>query len=277
MNYINNSNFSKAVRFIYENIDKPLKLDDIATYVGISVSSLKRLFEEATDQSPGNFIRRLRMEFAFRSLKSRKDSVLEIALAAGFDDPSAFSRRFKETFGYSPKEARKKLNIVNELECVTLDEPDMVELQDLSIQSVTETGLYFISATAAWNKIKEKLEPNELSDDFSGMFIGIGHDNPHEEGVAEDQVRYSAGVTLIERDLMIGRMTIPGGHYARFHYVGKPSNLGLAYHYIYGQWQSESTIKINKTIPAFVVFDSFPSALKEHKLMIHVPVIQLYT
>lgn len=271
MSYVNNTNFIKAIRFIYDYIDQPLKLEAIANSVGISISSLKRLFIEATDQTPGAFMRRLRMEFSFRSLQSKKDSILEIALGAGFDDHSAFTRRFKETFGYSPREARKKLNIISELESISLAEPDIVELIDLTIQSVTKQGLYFEAAPSAFNYLKSKLTINEIGDDFSGIYIGIGHDNPHEDGVREDQVRFTAGVTLIERDLGVGHTTLSGGSYARFRYYGKSNNLGLAYHYIYGKWSDPSQTKIDKAKPAFLAFDSFPDAFKEQIILIHVP------
>src|SRR3990167_1285815 len=90
---LNNTNFIKAVRFIYEHIDQPIALADMAKSIGISVSSLKRLFMEATNQSPGAFIRRIRLEFSFRSLQSRKDSILEVALISGFENQSAFARQ----------------------------------------------------------------------------------------------------------------------------------------------------------------------------------------
>ena len=170
MNYINKHKFGQSVRFIYENIDKPIKLEEIASNIGMSLSSLKRLFEETVNLTPGTFIRRLRMELAFRSLKSRNDSILEVALASGFDDQSAFARRFKETFGYSPKKAREKFNIVNELECISLEEPDIVELKTLQLQSVTKVGLYFEAAPKAWEALKNQLNAFELSDDFSGLF-----------------------------------------------------------------------------------------------------------
>lgn len=270
MSYMNNSNFVKAVRYIYDNIDQPILLEDIAKYVGVSLSSLKRLFAEVIDKTPGEFIRRLKMELAFCSLRSRNDSVLEIALSTGFDDQSAFARRFKETFGYSPSEARKKINIVSEFECATLEEPDIVELNDFAIQSVTERGLYFESAPRAWDILRTKLSAEQLSDDFAGVFIGIGHDNPHDGDVPEDQVRYTAGVALIERDLGVEHRAIPGGRYARFHYVGKPVNLGLAYHYIYGKWSESSLFQIDNRTPAFVAFSSFPESIKEETLLIHV-------
>ncbi|MBX3710148.1 MAG: AraC family transcriptional regulator [Gammaproteobacteria bacterium] len=273
MNDLNNEHFIKVIRFIYDHIDQPIMLEDLAELIGVSISSLKRLFIDATGQSPGVFIRRLRMEFAFRSLQSQKDSILEVALGSGFEDQSAFARRFKETFGYSPREARKKLNIVSELESITLNEPDIVELTDLPIQSVTEKGLYFEAAPKAWSILKEKLTAAELSDDFSGTFISIGHDNPHDGKVKEDQVRFSAGVALVERNIGIDRMILSKDRYARFHYYGKPNNLGLAYHYIYGKWSEISTIEIDHTKPAFMEFDCFPEAAKEVNILIHVPLL----
>jgi AraC family transcriptional regulator len=273
MNDLNNEHFIKVIRFVYDHIDQPIMLEDLAELIKVSVSSLKRIFVEATGQSPGVFIRRLRMEFAFRSLQSKKDSILEVALNSGFEDQSAFARRFKETFGYSPREARKKLNIVNELESITLQEPDIVELMDLPIQAVAEKGLYFEAAPKAWNILNEKLTAAELSDDFSGTFISIGHDNPHDGKVKEDQVRFSAGVALLERDLGIERIILSKGHYVRFHYYGKPNNLGLAYHYIYGKWLEISAIQIDNAKPAFMEFDCFPVAAKEVNILIHVPLI----
>lgn len=230
MNKKNNKKFSNAVSVIYDNIDQEIKLEDIARQIGLSLASLKRLFHEAVDQSPGSFIRRLRMELAFRSLQSRKSSVLEIAMASGFDNQSAFARQFKRTFGYSPSKAREKINILSELEHAELEEPDIVELEDMKLQSVSEIGLYYESAPKAWHRLKEKLNDVELSDNFSGVFIGIGHDNPHEGTVPENQVRFSACVSHLERDIQADQMIIAGGQYARFRYLGKPNNLGLAYH-----------------------------------------------
>jgi AraC family transcriptional regulator len=273
MSYINNNKFSKSVRYIYENIDKPINLEEIASHVGLSLSSLKRLFNEAVNQTPGVFIRKLRMEMAFRSIKKRDESILEIALSYGFEDQSAFTRRFKQIFGYSPTKAREKFNIVSELECIVLEEPDIIEINNLNIQAITETGLYFESAPRAWEKLKKILSNHDVNDDFSGIFIGIGHDNPHEGTIKEDQVRYTAGIIFLDKDLSLSKINVPDGSYARFRYKGKPTNFGMAYHYIYGKWQENSNIKINKNIPAFVTFDNFPEGFRECNALIHVPLI----
>lgn len=273
MSYLNQNNFVKAVRFVHENIDQPITLENIAKATSISVSSLKRLFLEATNVSVGAFVRHLRMERAFRSLKNKEMSVLEVALSSGFEDHSAFARAFKENFGYSPTYARQKVNIVDELDCVSLEEPEIIEIDEIRVQLITKKGTYFEAALLAWQSLKTHLTSAELDDDFMGSFIGIGHDNPHDGDVKEDRVRFSAGITLCSRDLTIEHRTIAKGMYAKFNYIGKPNNLGLAYHYIYGPWSTkQSQYVINAHIPAFMVFDAFPEGLKEQGVAIYVPV-----
>lgn len=263
--------FIQAVRFIHKRIDEPLTIEIIAQHVSTSVSSLKRIFLAATGSSIGCFIRRLRMEQAFRSLQNKEISVLEIALQSGFEDHSAFARAFKENFGYSPSSARDKINIVHELESAVLAEPEIIELESFALQIVTQQGTYFEAAPRAWNLLRECLTQQELNDDFSGTFVGIGHDNPHEGEVAEDRVRFSAGIAYAQ-PLGLKEITVAGGHYARFKYTGKLHNLGLAYHYIYGAWHAISGIKIAEDKPAFIVFDIFPEGLEEYTVALYVPV-----
>lgn len=275
MSYANKDYFIKAIQRVYANIDKPISLDVLAKEVGLSLSSLKRLFLEATNQSAGAFIRHLRMELAFGSLQNKEMSIIEVAMRSGFEDHSAFSRRFKETFGYSPTQAREKINIVNELDCVCLEAPEILEMQDIKLQSITKRGLYFEAAPSAWQSLKDKINVAGLDDDFVGIYVGIGHDNPHEGKVKQDQVRFTAGVAFLDEDLSADTITIVGGTYARFRYMGKLNNLGLAYHYIYGKWQESAEVKINSTIPAFMILDKWPDGFQEQQLAIHVPLLKV--
>ncbi|QDP72480.1 AraC family transcriptional regulator [Legionella israelensis] len=271
MSYLTQNKFIEAVRYIYDHIDQPFTLKDVAEHIHLSLSTLKRVFAEATGQTPGEFIRKLRMELAFCSLKSKNNSVLEVALSSGFDSQSSFSRCFKQIFGYMPKVARKKLNIISELNCVTLDEPDIVDLKAIHLQCVTEQGLYFESAPKAWKRLEQKLLANKANNVCSGLFIGIGHDNPHEGKVPVDKVRFTAGITLVSNNLGLNEYIIQQGKYARFRYYGKANNLGLAYHYIYGQWSEQPGNKIDRNRPAFNLFDHLPDAIKDHHILIHVP------
>lgn len=51
MSYLHNNNFVKAINYIYKKIDQPIMVDGIAKAIGLSTSSLKRLFLEATNLS----------------------------------------------------------------------------------------------------------------------------------------------------------------------------------------------------------------------------------
>jgi AraC family transcriptional regulator len=271
MTYINSDKFADVLSFICNQKDEPFKLEEVAKANGLSLSSLKRLFLEATDQSAGSFIRKIRMEMAFRSLKNNEDSVLGVALSAGFEDHSAFTRAFKKTFGFAPRFSRESINIVQELEHVKLQMPEIVEIDAIEIQCFTNQGNYWEAAVGAWGLLKEALARNEmLDDDFAGVYIGIGHDNPHEGEVAQDKVRFTAGVALASRPLGIETRTIPKGKYAKFQFVGKPNNLGLAYHYIFGH-SEECVIAIDQEQAPFIMFDGFPDGFKEQGMLIYVP------
>lgn len=272
MSYINKNNFIKAVKFIHDNIDRSFEIADIAKEVNISDSSLKRLFKEAVGQSVGSFVRKMRMEYAFSELVRQKSTIIEVALNSGFEDHSAFSRSFKQMFGYSPLEGKKKLHLVRELEAAVLEEPEIIELDEMIVQGVTKKGLYFECAPRAWTAFKEIVHPSLLEDDAMVLLVGISHDNPHE--VVDDQVRFSAGVALANPIAGLEKLIVPAGSYARFRFFGKPHNLGSAYHYIYGAWRTNNLeYPIDDKRAPFLTFDVVPDGFSEQDIMINIPLI----
>lgn len=52
---------------------------------------------------------------------------------------------------------------------MSLDEPDIVELSELHIQSVTEQGLYFEFAKKAWNILRKKLSRDQLGENIGDL------------------------------------------------------------------------------------------------------------
>jgi AraC-like DNA-binding protein len=70
----------------------------------MSRSSLYRKIQALTNQSITEFIRSLRLKRAAQLLQRNAASVSEIAYTVGFNNPSYFSRIFRQQFGQSPKE-----------------------------------------------------------------------------------------------------------------------------------------------------------------------------
>jgi AraC-like DNA-binding protein len=70
-------------------------LDAIAKACGVDAPYLCRLFARFHNESPYQFLKRLRMEHASRILLARDATVKSMAAALGFEEPFHFSRVFK--------------------------------------------------------------------------------------------------------------------------------------------------------------------------------------
>ncbi|WP_433787086.1 helix-turn-helix domain-containing protein [Actinomycetospora sp. CA-101289] len=87
--------------------DRDLTVAGVCRRFAISPRTLHNLFADA-DTSFAATVRNLRLERAAAALADpgTAATVLEIAAAHGFDDPTAFSRAFRRRFGVSPRETR---------------------------------------------------------------------------------------------------------------------------------------------------------------------------
>jgi len=77
-------------------------LEQIAQSVGMSISSLQRVFKKNFGQTVVVYIRLRRLGIARRAIEEEKVSIGEAAYIAGYKHTSNFSIAFKRTFGISP-------------------------------------------------------------------------------------------------------------------------------------------------------------------------------
>ena len=100
----------RALAFIATQLDQtpdaPLSLGAIADAAFVTPEHLCRLFKAATGSSPSETVRLARLDRSVTLLCRSNFSVAEIATLCGFASPFHFSRRFKETFGQSPRALR---------------------------------------------------------------------------------------------------------------------------------------------------------------------------
>jgi AraC family transcriptional regulator len=88
------------------NFQERISLAGVAGAVDIHPVQLARSFRKFFCCTPGEYVRRLRIDFACRELSASTKPVVEIALAAGFAHQAHFSRVFKAQTGFTPKEFR---------------------------------------------------------------------------------------------------------------------------------------------------------------------------
>lgn len=79
-----------------------LSLAEIAESTGVSADHLARAFRRSYGCTIGEFVRRLRVQFACQRLTQAGDPLAQIAIAAGFTDQSHFTRVFRRYMGVTP-------------------------------------------------------------------------------------------------------------------------------------------------------------------------------
>ncbi len=86
----------------------PLRLADLATLAGMSVSHFIRTFRHSMGTSPIDWLRRERINQAKRRLLDTDEPIKEIARQCGYRDPYFFSKDFKRLAGAPPSDYRKQ-------------------------------------------------------------------------------------------------------------------------------------------------------------------------
>lgn len=104
---------TQARDLLHGRFNDSLNLIEIANFVGVHPTHLARSFKKHYRTTVGEYLRRLRLEWATRRLSETEDSIAEIALAAGFYDQSHFSHLFKQHTGLTPAEFRALSNGVH--------------------------------------------------------------------------------------------------------------------------------------------------------------------
>ena len=102
-----NRNLTKAVNYMYANLNKGLTLNEVEIYMGLSKSYLNLIFKQYTKKSPLEFYTHLKMQQACKYLKLTNMFIYEISENLGYEDQYYFSRIFKKEMGVSPREYRK--------------------------------------------------------------------------------------------------------------------------------------------------------------------------
>lgn len=93
---------ARAVERLQRDYDKPLRIEQIARDLGMSVSGFHHHFKAVTAMSPLQFQKRLRLQEARRLMLTEGFDAASAAFRVGYQDASHFSREYKGLFGAPP-------------------------------------------------------------------------------------------------------------------------------------------------------------------------------
>lgn len=95
-----------AISYIQLKYSEPVKIESIASALGLNRSYLTRLFKDATGYSLQEYLLTYRMKMAVKMLSNNKMSISEVAKNVGYCDTFTFSKAFKRHFGKAPSAYR---------------------------------------------------------------------------------------------------------------------------------------------------------------------------
>lgn len=139
--------------YIDGNLSTDLSTKALCGIAHVSAGKLISAFRGITGETPQDYIREQRMEYAKRLLLEETCGIGEIAEAVGYRNQGAFSEAFKRTFGMAPRAYRKNRRAA----------------QPLSAQTV--------------EPVEEALEPL----DHAGLHLGVGIRGSEPAGLSRHQ------------------------------------------------------------------------------------------
>ncbi len=99
---------SRAMKAIHDEPVRRWTVADLAATAGMSRSSFAERFTALVGEPPLRYHTRWRLSLALPLLRQGNHRVSDVARKVGYESDAAFSRAFKELFGYAPVDARRQ-------------------------------------------------------------------------------------------------------------------------------------------------------------------------
>jgi AraC-like DNA-binding protein len=96
------SHIARAVAQLRRDFDQPLRIDQMARELGMSISGFHHHFKAVTTMSPLQFQKQLRLQEARRLMLSEDLDAASAAYRVGYHNASHFNREYKSLFGVLP-------------------------------------------------------------------------------------------------------------------------------------------------------------------------------
>ncbi|WP_304546158.1 AraC family transcriptional regulator [Sulfurimonas microaerophilic] len=101
------SRISNIVDDIQDHLEDTISIDELARKTGMSKANFHRKFKEIFNDSPIQYIKKVKLNKARQYILFEKMKVVDAAYKVGYESPAQFSREFKSQFGFPPSELKK--------------------------------------------------------------------------------------------------------------------------------------------------------------------------
>ncbi|QRK11228.1 AraC family transcriptional regulator [Archangium violaceum] len=244
--------FRRVLEYIDAHLEEELSVERLGRVAAFSKFHFHRQFSELFGMGVYEYVQMQRLKRAAYQLAFRaQQSILEVALASGYEGPEAFARAFKKRVGQTPSEFRKQprwepwrttYQPLSELRNHHMkpthqaEQVKVVVFPDTKVAALEHRGEPrrvgdSVRTFIAWRK--QHGLPPRLSATFN-----ILHDNPEE--VAPEDYRFDI-CAATEREVKentfgVVEKSIPGGRCAVLRHAGSDETLGASIRYLYAEW-----------------------------------------
>jgi AraC family transcriptional regulator len=267
---------NRVLDHIREHRSEELTLEALAAVASFSPFHFHRVFKATTGETVQEHIQRSRLENAATALYTRPHAeVLEIALENGFASASSFARAFRQRFGMSatdwrrrttaagdgkpgqaeskPGQAKRKASKAGRAagphgscEAGAVARDDEEDIMDVKVETLPRYHVAYLRTIGPygpggaipelWQKLARWAEARDL---WTGdrICLGISHDNPKVTDPAK--CRYDAAIVIpdgFKADGGVNVTDVEGGKYALAAFVGTAVDIGPAYDQLFGRW-----------------------------------------
>lgn len=292
MTYLNK--IARALEFVEEHLTEKFSLQDIAKAACMSPYHFHRVFQFATGEIIGEYVRKRRISCAAEDLLKTSKKVIEIAYGYGFDSVEAFSRSFKNQMLASPLHYRQK-NFYDRKLIKSPILPDVLKHivtggisiipKFVELEAFKTIGFYGEDYKAKildkWRWAREEFNtrkaeiPNVVSADVYNLYPPVAGIDIRNQ-VMETKMKIMVGLKVDNLDGIPHGMTgytVEGGKYAVFTHKGN-ALLGSTFSYIFNIWFSVNDYELDERTDFYILGDRFIPNSADSEIDIYIPVTE---
>ncbi|HAU1248544.1 TPA: AraC family transcriptional regulator [Legionella pneumophila] len=263
------------IDFIGKHLDEELSLESLSEIFCISKFHFHRLFTAFTGLSLQQYIKWLRLKRAAHQLVVEKDqSVINIAINAGFESHEAFSRAFKKSCGFSPSQFRQGFGrsyweqppyclprqgrIDMKVDIKSIDKIRLAVIEHKGDPKLLGESINKLVSWAKSQSINLKPRPGEA--------FALAYDDP--KTTPPSEFRIDLGIKVPENLKLDGVIEkfLPSGRYAVTVHKGTRNNIGDVVYYLYRDWLPNTSEQLGD-LPCIFCYYNFDHEVAETELL----------
>lgn|GEM_PF-480423 len=236
-----------SITYIEENLFEEDLVNTVYKVVHVSKFHFHRMFHLVTKHTLGQYIKKRRFTEIAKFLIHSEQSLIHLALHAGYNSHEAFTRAFKDYFGVTPSVYKKNpvrqtflllesySKDVIEFSYTQIIEPEIIKQDEITLYGLSgQVMLEAISIDRLWSRFRQETSEARTG---SGYTVWLDSSLTVQDLKQDRAYDCFVGVTL-ERNLE--KLNIPSGLYAKFTIRGDFSKVRFVYSYIYFEWFKKS-------------------------------------